>query len=211
MSRQPNPNNILAMDPEHFREIDGVVFDLDSYARHCAQPPAPETPSAPPETPAPPAPPAQQAQPAPPDTDAQPAAAAPAAVFAVDPQHVGWYEAGETRRITYPIMAGAIEPGQTAGVCTIQTGSGSYVSSFFSSYATSFATSFVTSYLLGSGSWLSSYFFGSGSWLSSYFAGSGSWLSSYAAGSWLSSYFAGSGQAPVPAVLFAGGYGLELI
>ena len=79
MSRQPNPNNILAMDPEHFREIDGVVFDLDSYARHCAQPPAPETPSAPPETPAPPAPPAQQAQPAPPDTDAQPAAAAPAA------------------------------------------------------------------------------------------------------------------------------------
>ena len=29
------PNGILAMNPEKYREIDGVVFDPDSYARHC--------------------------------------------------------------------------------------------------------------------------------------------------------------------------------
>ena len=28
-------NGILAMNPEQYREIDGVVFDLDSYAKHC--------------------------------------------------------------------------------------------------------------------------------------------------------------------------------
>ncbi len=32
------PNGILAMNPEKYREIDGVVFDLDSYARHCKPP-----------------------------------------------------------------------------------------------------------------------------------------------------------------------------
>ena len=36
------PNGILAMNPERYREIDGVVFDLDSYARHCK--PASEDP-----------------------------------------------------------------------------------------------------------------------------------------------------------------------
>lgn len=211
MSRLPNPNKILAMDPEHLREIDGVVFDLDSYARHCAPQPAPE-PAAEPQAlacPAPAAPPAAaDCQPAAP---AAPAPAAPAAVFAVEPQHVGWYEQGEVKKVTYPIMAGAIEPGQAAGVHTIQTGSGSYASSFFSSYATSFATSWATSYYLyGSGSWLSSYFT-AGSWQSSYFAGS--WQSSYVpgSGSWLTSYFVGPGQDPAPAALFAGGYGLELI
>ena len=34
------PNGILAMNPEKYREIDGVVFDEASYARHC-QPNAP--------------------------------------------------------------------------------------------------------------------------------------------------------------------------
>ena len=29
------PNGILAMNPEKYREIDGVVFDEASYARHC--------------------------------------------------------------------------------------------------------------------------------------------------------------------------------
>ncbi|MFQ9126061.1 MAG: hypothetical protein ACLR4Z_03695 [Butyricicoccaceae bacterium] len=37
----PKPNGILAMNPEKYREIDGVVFDEASYARHC-QPPEPE-------------------------------------------------------------------------------------------------------------------------------------------------------------------------
>ena len=41
------PNGILAMNPEKYREIDGVVFDEASYARHCQpkteEAPAPET------------------------------------------------------------------------------------------------------------------------------------------------------------------------
>ena len=56
------PNGILAMNPERYREIDGVVFDLDSYARHC-KPASEERPS---------------------QTDEAPSAA-PAPVFAVDP------------------------------------------------------------------------------------------------------------------------------
>lgn len=32
------PNNILKLDPEHLRELDGVVLDADSFSRH-----APET------------------------------------------------------------------------------------------------------------------------------------------------------------------------
>ena len=27
-------NRIVELDPEHLREVDGVVFDLDSFARH---------------------------------------------------------------------------------------------------------------------------------------------------------------------------------
>ena len=46
------PSGILDMDPEQYREIDGVVFDLDSFARHCQpaepepaeEPPAPQAP-----------------------------------------------------------------------------------------------------------------------------------------------------------------------
>ena len=38
------PNGILAMNPEKYREIDGVVFDEASYARHC-QPKTEEAPS----------------------------------------------------------------------------------------------------------------------------------------------------------------------
>ena len=43
-------NGILAMNPEQYREIDGVVFDLDSYAKHCRpveQTPEPIFPAAP--------------------------------------------------------------------------------------------------------------------------------------------------------------------
>lgn len=38
------PNGIVAMNPEKYREIDGVVFDEASYARHC-QPKNEEAPS----------------------------------------------------------------------------------------------------------------------------------------------------------------------
>ena len=32
MSKQPTPHQILDLDREHLREIDGVVLDMDSYA-----------------------------------------------------------------------------------------------------------------------------------------------------------------------------------
>lgn len=144
MSKQPDSNKILAMDREHLREIDGVVLDLDSYARHTA----PEQPAQPP-----------AASPAP--APAAPAPASPAPVFLVEPQHAGWYETKE--KIAYPIMVGAVPPGQDAAAQVTLTGSGSYVSSYLSSFATSFYTSWLTSYRYGSGSWLTSYFWGSGS------------------------------------------------
>ena len=62
------PNGILAMNPEKYREIDGVVFDEASYARHC-QPKTEEAPA--PETA--------------PEASEPAQSAAPAPVFAVDP------------------------------------------------------------------------------------------------------------------------------
>ena len=35
------PSGILEMNPEQYREIDGVVFDLDSFAKHCRPPEEP--------------------------------------------------------------------------------------------------------------------------------------------------------------------------
>lgn len=144
-------NGILAMNPEKYREIDGVVFDLDSYARHC-KPPEQEkkcedTPKAdekPAETPS----------------------AAPAPVFAVDPYPDGWYPA-EDGRPPVPVMGGALPPCESEsdvireenGVKTVvQTvyyapGSGSGSGSYTTSYTTSFRSS-------GSGSG-GSYAFGS--------------------------------------------------
>ena len=61
------PNGILAMSPDQYREIDGVVFDLDSFAKHCG--------------------PAETSQPdtvPPPEADAIPA---PAGILALDPAH----------------------------------------------------------------------------------------------------------------------------
>lgn len=135
------PNGILAMNPERYREIDGVVFDLDSYARHC-KPASEEPPS---------------------QTDEAPSAA-PAPVFAVDPYPDGWYPA-EDGRPPVPVMGGALPPCESEsdvireenGVKTVvQTvyyapGSGS------GSYTTSYTTSFRSS---GSGSG-GSYVFGS--------------------------------------------------
>ena len=137
------PNGILAMNPERYREIDGVVFDLDSYARHCK--PASEDP--------------------PSQTDEAPSAA-PAPVFAVDPYPDGWYPA-EDGRPPVPVMGGALPPCESesdvireeTGVKTVvQTvyyapGSGSGSGSYTTSYTTSFRSS-------GSGSG-GSYVFGS--------------------------------------------------
>ena len=125
------PNGILAMNPERYREIDGVVFDLDSYARHC-KPASEERPS---------------------QTDEAPSAA-PAPVFAVDPYPDGWYPA-EDGRPSVPIMGGALPPCESEsdvireenGVKTvIQTvyyapGSGSGSGSYTTSYTTSFRSS----------------------------------------------------------------------
>lgn len=125
------PNGILAMNPERYREIDGVVFDLDSYARHCK--PASEDP--------------------PSQTDEAPSAA-PAPVFAVDPYPDGWYPA-EDGRPPVPVMGGALPPRESEsdvireenGTRTvIQTvyfaaGSGSGSGSYTTSYTTSFRSS----------------------------------------------------------------------
>lgn len=125
------PNGILAMNPERYREIDGVVFDLDSYARHC-KPASEEPPS---------------------QTDEAPSAA-PAPVFAVDPYPDGWYPAEDVRP-PVPVMGGALPPCESEsdvireenGVKTVvQTvyyapGSGSGSGSYTTSYTTSFRSS----------------------------------------------------------------------
>lgn len=125
------PNGILAMNPERYREIDGVVFDLDSYARHC-KPASEEPPS---------------------QTDEAPSAA-PAPVFAVDPYPDGWYPA-EDGRPPVPVMGGALPPCESEsdvireenGVKTVvQTvyyapGSGSGSGSYTTSYTMSFRSS----------------------------------------------------------------------
>ena len=81
------PNGILAMNPEKYREIDGVVFDEASYARHC-QPKTEEAPS--PETA--------------PEASEPAQSAAPAPVFTVDPYPEGWYPALSPRqRVRKPL------------------------------------------------------------------------------------------------------------
>lgn len=176
------PSGILEMDPEQYREIDGVVFDLDSFARHCqpaeqAPPPAPEAPIPSPEgilamNPEqyreidgvamdqdsyerhihPPAPVLNQT----PQAEEQ----APAGVFAVDPFPNGWYPA-EDGQFPVPIMGGALPPVEITEngehivtvVRTVFLRTGSGSGS--GSYTTSYTTSYRTSYLSsGSGSYL---------------------------------------------------------
>ena len=159
-------NRIVELDPEHLREVDGVVFDLDSFARHCAPHPGPASPAP------------QAATPVPPDDTG-----APAPVFVCDPVHIGWYPI-QIEGPSYPIMAGAVQPGaaqQTVVWTAGGSGSSSYLSSFLSSFSTSFLTSWRTSWLWGSGSY--------------WYRSSGSFGS-----------FRSSGSA-----VLAGGYGLELI
>lgn len=133
------PNGILAMDPEKYREIDGVVFDLDSYAKHCA--PAEPACEAEPEAPAAPIPipegilamdpvhyhaidgvamdedsyarhtqpPAEEPAPPPQSEEIVVDEPAPTGVFAVDPYPDGWYPA-EGGKPPVPIMGGALSP-----------------------------------------------------------------------------------------------------
>lgn len=137
-------NGIVAMNPEKYREIDGVVFDLASYERHC-QPKEAEAPEA--------------------EADA-PQSAAPAPVFAVDPYPEGWYPADDERP-PVPIMGGAVPStageetvvsasGETTVIQTVcvpcGSGSGSYVTSYTTSYRTSYSGSGSGSFQFGSGS-----------------------------------------------------------
>lgn len=137
------PLGILAMNPGKYREMDGVVFDLEHYARHCQTAPSASTSFV-------------SASPGTPDNPG------PAPVFAVDPYPVGWYEAdGEHPPI--PIMGGALPPAgmvlqevengiavfcQTVWVTHGGSGSGS--GSYLTSYVTSYRTSWVTSGSFGS-------------------------------------------------------------
>lgn len=143
------PNGILAMNPEKYREIDGVVFDEASYARHC-QPKTEEAPS--PETA--------------PEASEPAQSAAPAPVFAMDPYPEGWYPADDERP-PVPIMGGAVPStageetvvsasGETTVIQTVfvpcGSGSGSYVTSYTTSYRTSYSGSGSGSFRFGSGS-----------------------------------------------------------
>lgn len=163
-------NKILDMGTDKLYEIDGVVFDADSYARylqHCNAPPVQAAPPA-----------EQETSPDVPQDTRQDAP--PSMTFYTEPQHVGWYPADD-ERTRVPMMSGAIAPAVQseppapayflAPVRTVEeiripmgrqelrrlvygggSGSGSYI--------TSFTTSFLTSYRFGSGS---GSFFSSGS------------------------------------------------
>lgn len=127
------PRSILDLAPGKLREIDGVVLDLDSFAKHFA----------------PPAPPQHAPLASPADAHIDSPAISPAASPAQDtqamqwsePVHIGWYETGTSQ--AYPIMERYVYAGGS--------GSGSYLSSYFSSYHTS-STSFRRA--AGSGSWM---------------------------------------------------------
>lgn len=171
-------NGILSMGTDELYEVDGVVFDADSYARylqHCKPNPTP------PDAPAP----AQPQEPSGPPPEASEPPAPPFVTFYAEPQHVGWYPS-DSERDRVPMMSGALPPAAgpeqappapayfLAPVCTVEEiripiggrqqtrrivyggGSGSYVSSF----TTSFTTSYLTTYRFGSGS---GSFFSSGS------------------------------------------------
>lgn len=137
------PTGILAMNPDKYREMDGVVFDLEHYARHC------QSTLSPPSNPV-------SGPPAFPDNPG------PAPVFAMDPYHIGWYETDDEHP-PIPIMGGALPPAgmvlqgvengvaifcQTVWICHGGSGSGS--GSYMTSYVTSYRTSWVTSGSFGS-------------------------------------------------------------
>lgn len=182
MSVSPRENGILNLDREHLREIDGVVFDLDSYERHCSAAPSNQDPSPAVDHPAPAAAPAPSM-----DHDAP---ATPTGVFFCEPVHAGWYEPASAQEVRYPIMAGAIAPNPERPICLVQySGSFGSWSSFSSSFHLRYTTSFMTSWLMGSGRWVTSWRMQS------------SFLSSFS-----SEPFSDNAL-----TCLAGGYGLELI
>ena len=143
------PNGIVAMNPEKYREIDGVVFDEASYARHC-QPKNEEAPSH--ETAPEASDPAQTAAPAP--------------VLALAPNTAGWYTP-DAARPPVTTLGGAVPStageetavsasGETTVIQTVYvpcgSGSGSYVTSYTTSYRTSYSGSGSGSFRFGSGS-----------------------------------------------------------
>ena len=118
-------NGILAMNPEQYREIDGVVFDLDSYAKHCR--PVEQTPE--PIFPAAPYPagwyPVEEGQ-----------APVPVMGGALPPLETVVTEDGITIRRTVWVQCGS--------------GSGSYLTSYTTSYRTSYRSSGSGSHFGGS-------------------------------------------------------------
>lgn len=125
-------NRIVQLDPEHFRELDGVVFDLESFARHCAPHPKKTAVSPAAENPISAPQPVCETQ----DTP-QPALEPPKqqAVFAYEPVHVGWYPV-TIKSAPYPIMANAnLIFGTSSG-----SGSSSYLTSFLTSWQTSWGS-----------------------------------------------------------------------
>ena len=118
-------NGILAMNPEQYREIDGVVFDLDSYAKHCR--PVEQTPE--PIFPAAPYPaggyPGEEGQ-----------APVPVMGGALPPLETVVTEDGITIRRTVWVQCGS--------------GSGSYLTSYTTSYRTSYRSSGSGSHFGGS-------------------------------------------------------------
>ena len=118
-------NGILAMNPEQYREIDGVVFDLDSYAKHCR--PVEQTPE--PIFPDAPYPagwyPAEEGQ-----------APVPVMGGALPPLETVVTEDGITIRRTVWVQCGS--------------GSGSYLTSYTTSYRTSYRSSGSGSHFGGS-------------------------------------------------------------
>jgi len=151
------PYGILAMNPDKFREMDGVVFDLASYARHC-KPLAADTDA--------------KAEPpnAEKDHNSPQNNTAPAPVFEVEPFHDGWYPA-EDGRPPVPVMGGALPPDETLSeekhcgntvtvtrTVFVPAGSGSGSGSFVTSYITSYLSSGSGSYRFGSCSfWVGGY------------------------------------------------------
>ena len=118
-------NGILAMNTEQYREIDGVVFDLDSYAKHCR--PVEQTPE--PIFPAAPYPagwyPVEEGQ-----------APVPVMGGALPPLETVVTEDGITIRRTVWVQCGS--------------GSGSYLTSYTTSYRTSYRSSGSGSHFGGS-------------------------------------------------------------
>ncbi len=146
------PYGILAMNPDKYREIDGVVFDLASYARHCQ--PLEEQQQL------------SQVEVQTTGDGTEPQNDAPTGVFAVEPFQEGWYPA-EDGRPPVPIMGGALSPGDSleeqqfnGNTITVTrtvfvpagsgSGSGSYMTSYITSYTTSYRSSGSGSYVFGS-------------------------------------------------------------